>query len=195
MSLLKTKSTISAEKKASCVSNKCLISRRGFLLGSGAVAVSTMAVTLLPGVAHADKAAVQVARYPSKKIGNVKQLKQDVPVAFNYPDEGRYSDMMLVKTGTRCGGGVGAKQDIVGFSTFCTHQGGPLEGSYNKKYKSLGQCPFHLSTYDLTRYGMLISGQAYESLPQVVLEVDKKGDIYAVGMMGLIFGRYDNLEA
>mgnify|MGYP000063637141 CR=1 FL=1 len=195
MSLSKTKSKISTKKEASCISNKCLISRRGFLLGSGAVAVSTMAVTLLPGTAKAAKAEVQVARYPSKKIGNIKQLKQDIPVAFNYPDEGRYSDMMLVRTGTRCGGGVGPKQDVVAFSTFCTHQGGPLDGSYNKKYKSLGQCPFHLSTYDLTRYGMLISGQAYESLPQVVLEMDKKGDIYAVGMMGLIFGRYDNLEA
>ncbi len=187
--------TISKEKKASCASNKCLISRRGFLLGSGAAAASTMMITLFPGTAKARRAKAQVARYPRKKIGNIRKLRQDTPVAFNYPDKGQYSDMMLVKTGVKCGGGVGPKQDVVAFSTFCTHQGGPLEDSYNKKYKSLGQCPFHLSTYDLTRHGMIISGQAYESLPQVILEVDKRGDIYAVGMMGLIFGRYDNLKA
>lgn len=186
---------ISAEKKASCVSNKCLISRRGFLLGSGAAAASTMMITLFPGTANARRTKAQVARYPRKKIGNIKRLRQDKPVAFHYPDNGQYSDMMLVKTGVKCGGGVGSNQDVVGFSTFCSHQGGPLEGTYNKKYKSLGQCPFHLSTYDLTRHGMIISGQAYESLPQAILEVDKRGDIYAVGIMGLLFGRYDNLKA
>ena len=55
-------------------------------------------------------------------------------------------------------------------------------------------CPFHLSTFDLTRHGILISGQAYQSLPQVLLEV-KGREIYAVGMIGLIFGRHDNLKA
>ncbi|MBT6910082.1 MAG: arsenate reductase (azurin) small subunit, partial [Rhodospirillaceae bacterium] len=53
--------------------------------------------------------------------------------------------------------------------------------------------PLHLSTYDLTRHGILISGQAYQSLPQVLLELDGD-DIYAVGVFGLIFGRYDNLQ-
>lgn len=65
-------------------------------------------------------------------------------------------------------------------------------GTYNAEHKTLGQCPFHLTTYDLTRYGIIVSGQAYQSLPQVLLEV--KGDsIYAVGVMGLIFGRNNNL--
>ena len=58
---------------------------------------------------------------------------------------------------------------------------------------SLGACPLHLSTYDLTRHGILISGQAYQSLPQVLLEL-AGDDIYAVGVFGLIFGRYDNLQ-
>jgi arsenite oxidase small subunit len=59
--------------------------------------------------------------------------------------------------------------------------------------KSLGACPLHLSTYDLTRHGILISGQAYQSLPQVLLELEGD-DIYAVGVFGLIFGRFDNLQ-
>jgi arsenite oxidase small subunit len=94
--------------------------------------------------------------------------------------------------GQKAGGGVGKQRDVVAFNTICTHQGGPLLGSYNTEYKTLGQCPFHLTTYDLTRYGIIVSGQAYQSLPQVLLEV--KGDsIYAVGVMGLIFGRNNNL--
>jgi len=60
------------------------------------------------------------------------------------------------------------------------------------EHRIMGSCPLHLSTYDVTRHGIIISGQAYESLPQVLLELDGD-DIYAVGMMGLIYGRNQNL--
>ncbi len=90
------------------------------------------------------------------------------------------------------GGGIGPEQDVVAFNYTCTHQGGLLTGTYKADTKSLGACPFHLSTYDLTRHGILISGQAYQSLPQVLLELDGD-DIYAVGIFGLIYGRFDNL--
>ena len=59
--------------------------------------------------------------------------------------------------------------------------------------KALGPCPLHLTTFDLTRHGIFISGQAYQSLPQVLLELEGD-DIYAVGMFGLIYGRFDNLQ-
>jgi arsenite oxidase small subunit len=45
----------------------------------------------------------------------------------------------------------------------------------------------HLTTFDLTRHGMVISGHATESLPQIVLEV-QGDDIYAVGVQGLVYG-------
>lgn len=102
-------------------------------------------------------------------------------VEFTYPDDGDYSDSMLVKLGARAGGGIGADQDVVAFNTICTHQGGAMAGTYGAAYKSLGPCPLHLSTYDLTRHGILISGQAYQSLPQVLLELEGD-DIYAVRM-------------
>ena len=99
---------------------------------------------------------------------------------------------MLVKLGTAAGGGVGVDNDIVAFSTLCTHMGGPMDGTYNKIHKGLGPCPLHLTTFDLTRHGIMIGGHATESLPQVMLEVE--GDaIYAVGVMGLIYGRASNL--
>jgi arsenite oxidase small subunit len=46
--------------------------------------------------------------------------------------------------------------------------------------------------YDLRRHGIIVSGQAYQSLPQVLLEMNGD-DIYAVGMMGLLYGRNENL--
>lgn len=171
---------------------RCLISRRNFLLSSGATTFTVM-VVLDPGTPHAEKVPATVATYPRKLIGKLSELAVDVPVDFTYPDEGMYADCMLVKLGKKAGGGIGPDLDVVAYNYTCTHQGGPLHGSYKGETKSLGPCPLHLSTYDLTRHGILISGQAYQSLPQILLELDGD-DIYAVGIFGLVYGRYDNLQ-
>ncbi len=170
---------------------KCVLSRRGFLLSAGTTTATVM-VTMKMGSAVAEVPA-QVATYPRKKIASLSALKTDQPLEFEYPDEGAYAESLLVKLGTEAGGGIGPDRDVVAFNHFCTHQGGNLSGTYKGDTKSLGACPLHLSTYDLTRHGILISGQAYQSLPQVLLELDGD-DIYAVGIFGLIFGRYDNLQ-
>ncbi len=170
---------------------KCLMSRRAFLLSSGTATATVMVTMSTKGVEA--QVPAQVATYSRKKIASLSALKTDEPVEFNYPDEGEYAQSMLVKLGTEGGGGVGPERDVVAFNYFCTHQGGDLTSTYKGDTKSLGACPLHLSTYDLTRHGILISGQAYQSLPQVLLELDGD-DIYAVGVFGLIFGRYDNLQ-
>ena len=72
--------------------------------------------------------------------------------------------------------------------------GGPMAGTYKPDDGALGPCPLHQSTFDLTRHGMIIGGHATQSLPQVLLELEGD-DIYAVGMLGLIYGRYDNVKA
>jgi arsenite oxidase small subunit len=171
---------------------KCLMSRRRFLVTSGATTFTVM-VMLNAGTPHAQQVPAQVTTFPRKFIVKLSELKQDVPVDFTYPDDGAYSESMLVKLGVQAGGGIGPERDVVAFNYTCTHQGGPLNGAYKPEHKALGPCPFHLSTYDLTRHGILISGQAYQSLPQVLLELEGD-DIYAVGLFGLIFGRYDNLQ-
>ncbi|GBE44173.1 arsenite oxidase subunit AioB precursor [bacterium BMS3Bbin10] len=181
-----------APSKKDSPAGKCLMSRRKFLLSSG-LASATVIVTLNPGTSVAAKVPAEVATYPRKKIAKLSELKDDVPVEFEYPDKGEYAQSMLVKLGTEAGGGIGPQKDVVAFNSFCTHQGGDLAGSYKGETKSMGACPLHLSTYDLTRHGILISGQAYQSLPQVLLELDGD-DIYAVGVFGLIYGRYDNLQ-
>ena len=158
------------------------MSRRQFLLTGGAT-ITLVSLGSLPGMA--DAAQALKADYPRRKIGSLSTLKTGVPVAFNYP----YPDVrnILVKLGVPGGGGMGADKDIVAFNQQCTHMGGPLDGTYKEKHQVLGPCPLHLTTFDLTRHGMVASGHATESLPQIVLEV--QGDnIYAVGVMGLVYG-------
>jgi arsenite oxidase small subunit len=173
-------------------SPKCLMNRRQFLLTSG-MTTATVMVMINAGTPFAQQVPAMVATYPRKLIAKLSDLKQDEPVDFQYPDEGAFAEGMVVKMGVPAGGGIGPDKDVVAFNYTCTHQGGSMAGSYKADTKSLGACPLHLSTYDLTRHGILISGQAYQSLPQVLLELD--GDsIYAVGVFGLIYGRFDNLQ-
>lgn len=173
-------------------SGKCLMSRRTFLLTSG-IATTTVMVVLNAGTPFAQEVPATVATYPRKRIAKLSALATDEPLDFLYPDEDAYADAMIVKLGVPAGGGIGPERDVVAFNYYCTHQGGPLMGTYKGDTKSLGACPLHLSTYDLTRHGILISGQAYQSLPQVLLELEGD-DIYAVGIFGLVYGRYDNLQ-
>jgi len=184
------------EDQSAATHHQCMMTRRQFLVGTASVAAaSTVSITLFPGTANAKQAEAKVVGYPRKFIANLSKLKDNEPFAFNYPDNGPNSEAFIVKMGgVKAGGGIGPKRDVVAFSYLCTHQGGPMQGTYKAvgNHRVLGQCPLHLSTYDLTRHGIIISGQAYQSLPQTLLELE--GDkIYAVGMMGLIFGRHKNL--
>ncbi|MEM8871450.1 MAG: arsenate reductase (azurin) small subunit [Pseudomonadota bacterium] len=170
---------------------KCLMNRRQFLLTGGIA--TTVVMVGVPGMPHAQTPAA-VSTYPRKLIGQLSALNLDEPVDFEYPDEGLYAESILVKLGQPAGGGLGPQRDVVAFNYTCTHQGGALQGTYQAADKALGPCPLHLTTFDLTRHGIFISGQAYQSLPQVLLELEGD-DIYAVGMFGLIYGRFDNLMA
>jgi arsenite oxidase small subunit len=163
--------------------DRACMSRRQFLLAGGALI--TLAAVGLPGQAFAQPVNALLANYPKVKVGSLAALQKGIPVDFAYP----YPEVqnILVKLGTVAGGGVGAEQDIVAFNQQCTHMGGPLQGSYKDEYQALGPCPLHLTTFDLTRHGMVISGHGTESLPQIVLEIDGD-DIYAVGVLGLVYG-------
>jgi arsenite oxidase small subunit len=160
-------------------------SRRSFLLAGA----TTFLLSAIPGMASA--VTLKSKSFERKLIGKVSELKAGEPVEFQYPYDDPQSSNMLVMLGTEAGGGVGKDKDIVAFNHFCTHMGGPLHGTYKHEYKVAGPCPMHLTTFDLTRHGMVVAGHATESLPQIMLEVD--GDrIYAVGVMGLVYGRHSN---
>ncbi len=182
-----------AMQKDNPPSREACISRRAFLFRSGVAVGGTVLLTAIPGL-EGQAVAAEVTRYPRKLIGKLSKLRTDEPVSFTYPDDGRNSKSMLVKLGTPAGGGIGRDQDVVAYNTLCTHMGGDMSRTYQAADQALGPCPLHQTTYDLTRHGMVISGHGTESLPQVLLELE--GDnIYAVGMIGLIYGRYDNLKS
>ena len=170
------------------------VSRRTFLLAGGTVVAGSALVTVFPGITcAADRDTVfKVAKYPRKRVVSLNELGEGKPEKFFYPYEEPNCMSFIVKLATRAGGGVGREKDIVAFNSLCPHMGGTLDGQYCHQEKVQGPCPIHLSTFDLTRYGMTVAGHATEPLPQVVLQV-KNGQVYAVGMLGLIYGYASNL--
>lgn len=165
---------------------RACMSRRQMLLSGGSV----VALAALPGLGRAAPLHALRADYPRVRIGRLSALKSGVPVAFTYP----YANVrnMLVKLGAPAGAGVGPDQDVVAFNQQCTHMGGPLDGTYKAEHQVLGPCPLHLSTFDLTRHGMVVSGHGTESLPQILLET-QGDDVLAVGVLGLIWGYASNV--
>lgn len=175
------------------VNSPCL-SRRHFLLVGGAGATTLLLGELFPGRVFAEdaKRRGRFAAYPRKAIGQLSRLVQDQPLEFLYPDDGPHSISFLVKLGRPAGGGIGPAQDVVAFNALCAHQGGILRDAYRAPHKVAGPCPVHLTTFDLTRHGIVVAGHATENLPQVVLELEGD-DIYAVGILGLIYGYPSNV--
>jgi arsenite oxidase small subunit len=166
------------------------VSRRQFLF-MGAAAVSLIALErIIPGrVLYA-----QTASFDRERIASLSELEVGVPVSFNYPHEHPNTVNNLIKLGTPAGGGIGLDDDVVAFNTICPHMGFPLTGTYKPDQQIMGPCGWHLSTFDLTRHGIIISGHATQGLPQITLELDGD-DIYATGVQALIFGFSDNEKA
>jgi arsenite oxidase small subunit len=152
------------------------VGRRKFLSGAGITAAGAAAATVLPVPAKAASAAR--VDYPSNRLANVGDLKPNDPFNVSYPDAD--APGVLLKLGKKVPGGVGAEADIVGFSTTCPHKGFPL--NYISADKTLS-CPGHYSRFDCEAGGQQIWGQATQNLPQYVLRVDDKGDIYAEGVL------------
>ncbi len=93
--------------------------------------------------------------------------------------------------------GVGTHKSIVAYSAICQHLGCPAPAiSYyppgtcaktfsNASYPTLSfylHCSCHGSTYDVTDSASNLTGPAVLPLPQVLLETDSAGNIYANGM-------------
>ena len=64
---------------------------------------------------------------------------------------------------------------------------------YMPEHNALGPCPCHFSTFDLANNGMVTLGQATQNLPQVLLSVEDD-DIYATGVIRLVYGYADTLQ-
>jgi arsenite oxidase small subunit len=163
------------------------VGRRQFLSGGATAAAAAVAAGAMPAPAAATPALARV-NYPSQRIGNVKDLKVDQPVQISYPDKD--SPGVLLKLGRRVEGGVGPDGDIVAFTTLCPHKGFPL--AYVAADKTLN-CPGHYSRFDCEKGGQEIFGHATQNLPQFRLTVDSAGNIQAVAVVELIYGRLSNV--
>jgi len=163
------------------------VGRRQFLSGASMAAAGVAAATVAMPQAKAAPAPARV-NYPSNRLANVNDLKLNEPLNVSYPDND--APGVLLKLGKRVAQGIGPDGDIVGFSTTCPHKGFPL--SYNKSDRTLN-CPGHYSRFDCEAGGQQVWGQATQNLPQYVLRVDDKGDIYAEGVDELLYGRLSNV--
>ena len=162
------------------------VGRRQFLGGAGAMTAAAAAVTMLPQEAKAEGSAL--VKYPANRLANINDLKPNEPLQVSYPDAD--APGVLLKLGQKVPGGVGPNGDVVGFSTTCPHKGFPL--NYNASDQTLN-CPGHYSRFDCEKGWQQIWGQATQNLPQYVLRVDDKGDVYAEGVDELLYGRLSNV--
>lgn len=163
------------------------LDRRAFLFGTGAVVVSLS----VPGGGQQAFAA-QRAEYPRRTIAKLSDLDADKPLSFRYPWDHPQCDCVLLSLKETAGGGIGPQKNIVAFHTLCSHMGAEIPvAQFHGPIGIAGPCPMHLTTFDLTKHGMVISGHATQGLPQAILELDGD-DIVAVGMLGLLYGFHDN---
>lgn len=170
------------------------LSRRFFLkaTGTGAAAVGAAGAAVLPGAAEAQTrtaAASTTLPYPKRPVGKAARLPVNQAVNFNYPDAS--SPCVAIRMGSAVPGGVGPNQDIVAYSTMCTHMGCPV--AYDSGTRTF-KCGCHFSMFDAENAGQMVSGQATEDLPRVMLEYDARTDtVAAVGIDGLLYGRQSNI--
>jgi arsenite oxidase small subunit len=164
------------------------VGRRQFLRGSAFAAAGAAAAVSLPATQAKAAPGLALVEYPSNRLANVADLKPNEPLDVGYPDND--APGVLLKLGTRVEGGAGPDGDIVGFTTICPHKGFPL--NYNAEDRTLN-CPGHYSRFDCEAGGQQIWGQATQNLPQYLLRVDEKGDIFAEGLDELIYGRLSNV--
>jgi arsenite oxidase small subunit len=162
------------------------LNRRDFLkAGSGAVAGAAGLSVLTPGPAAG--AAAPNPDYPVLDVAALVDLGPGDTIPFHYPDAS--SPALLMRLPASAMGGVGEDASIVAFSLLCTHKGCTV--SYNAE-RGMLICPCHWSSFDPSKDGSLIIGQASQSLPRIALRVNE-GTVQAVGVQGLIYGRHTNV--
>lgn len=166
-----------------------LVSRREFLKFTGGVAAGAAAAPTSAAAAPATDVGSTLLPYKAKMVGKASALGANQVVSFTFPDAS--SPCALIKMGTPVLGGVGPNQDIVAYSTMCTHMGCPV--AYDSAQRVF-RCPCHFSIFDAEKAGQMVCGQATENLPRIVLNYNDKDDsVTAVSVVGLLYGRQSNI--
>lgn len=146
------------------------ISRRSIL--KLLMAVSTTLV-IAPLAALARYLDVPYVFKPVKmQIEGASNMPNDSTLDFQWPTETRPFDTNLL---IRDDAG-----NYAAFNRVCTHL--QCYVNYDPKSETI-QCPCHGSIYD-AHTGEVISGPAPEALPEIVLEIDASGNVFAVNVVG-----------
>ena len=164
------------------------VNRRDFLQGSMATVATASGLAVLNEPNKVQAASRHVEHtFPTLNITPIASILVGAEISFDYPDED--SPALLLRLSEPVEGGIGPSEDIVAFSTLCTHKG-CLFDFVSKRNVLI--CPCHWSSFDPSKGGRLIIGQASQSLPQIRLD-QKDGMIRAIGVDGLIYGRQTNV--
>jgi arsenite oxidase small subunit len=157
----------------------------GLAVAGIASVMKSVAIPALPGAAQ-----TTALSFPRVKVASVADLATGKVIFFNYPLDNEPN--LLVKLGARAVDGVGPDGDIVAFSQVCQHLGClysyvPPGGAPSCKSSYAapgpeGYCCCHGTVYDFANGAKVLSGPSPRPQPQVTLEVDSSGDIYATGM-------------
>ena len=128
--------------------------------------------------------------FPRVKVAQLGDLIINQPVVFAYPLDNEPN--ILVKLGQKADGGVGPDGDLVAFSGICQHlgciygfQAPGTSPACNASYSAtgpVGYCCCHGSVFDFLHGAKVLSGPSSRPQPQVLLEVDDSGNVYATGM-------------
>jgi len=168
------------------------ISRRKFLKSSGVAAAIPLMGSAGNVLANENSQLPNTGMtldYPETTVSNSSKLPVNQAVNFYYPDA--HSPCAVLRMGHAVPGGVGPDKDIVAYSILCNHMGCPL--NYDTTERTF-KCSCHFSMFDSEKSGQMVTGQATEALPRILLSYDKaSGDIKATGVEGLIFGRQANV--
>jgi arsenite oxidase small subunit len=114
------------------------VGRRQFLRGGAASAAAAAVATVAPdGEARAATTAAARVSYPSSRLANLADLKDNLPLEVAYPDAD--APGVLLKLGRAVPGGVGPDDDVVGFTTVCPHKGGFISEAQRAKRSGSGR--------------------------------------------------------
>lgn len=161
------------------------VARRDFLAIGGAGLVS-LAAARGSRIAPAEAAESQPA-FPVTDIAPLADIAAGAEMNFYYPDAD--SPAVLLRLPSAAQQGIGPDGTIVAFSLLCTHKGCPVN---YRADRTILICPCHWSTFDPSKKGSVVIGQASEPLPQIRLRV-MEGVVQAFGVDGLIYGRHTNI--
>lgn len=196
LALLATSPALYLHLWPSLISNgpRMPLSRREFMIAGTAVGAVLGGGVVVPiGLTWSrdgnGQIAAVTARFPDVVVATYTDMAIGEPVTFDYPAEGQPN--LAVRLERPVNHGIGPDQDLVAYSSTCTHMGCPVS-EFTSEGSILGPCPCHFTVFDLANDGIPAFGQATQNLPRVLIRLEG-GEVVAFGVHRPIYGHADPL--